>query len=91
MPQRRSNNAAVPAEVSLGMSMAAHIGWARCEDRTERTAKARNAFQQKFLDEAGGDPVKAASLRKAFYAELARKSLQTRRANAEARKGGAAA
>jgi hypothetical protein len=91
MAQRRSNNAPIPAEVSLGMSMAAHLSWANTEDRTARTAKARATFQARFLEQAGGDPVRAASLRKAYYAELSRKSLQTRRANREARQNGAAA
>lgn len=99
MPRRRAHNAtanAVPAEVSLGMSMAAHLSWANTPDRTERTRKARAAFQQKFLDETkspeypDGDPVRAESLRKAFYAKLALKSAQTRRRNREALQDGAA-
>jgi len=45
---------------------------------------------QKFMDQAGGDPVKAEALRKKFYAELALKSAQTRRANRDRRRSGAA-
>jgi len=37
-------------------------------------------MDQKFLDQAGGDPVRAAHLRKAFYAEMALKSARARRA-----------
>ena len=39
--------------------------WANTEDRSARTAKARAAMWQKFLDQAGGDPVRADHLRKA--------------------------
>ena len=73
------------------MRAASHYSWALTEDRTARTAKARASFQAKFLAEAGGDPVRAESLRKAYYANLSLKSLQTRRANREARQNGAAA
>jgi hypothetical protein len=68
-----------PAELSLRGQIAAHESWAKTLDRTARTAKARNALEQKFLDEADGDPVRAESLRKAFYARLALKSAQSRR------------
>lgn len=94
MAQRRTHNAssnAVPAEVSLGMSMASHLSWANTTDRTARTAKARATFQQKFLDEAEGDEQRAESLRKAFYRKLALQSAQTRRRNREARTAGDAA
>lgn len=63
----------------------AHISWANTTDRTARTAKARAALEQKFLDDADGDPVRAAHLRKAHFALLALKSAQARRA----RRGGA--
>jgi hypothetical protein len=36
-------------------------------------------MDQKFLDQAGGDPVRAEHYRKAFYANLARKSAAARR------------
>jgi hypothetical protein len=55
-------------------------------DRTARTANARRALEQKFLEEAGGDPQRAESLRKTFYARLALKSAQAR----SRRSGGAA-
>ncbi|MGC4942128.1 hypothetical protein [Kribbella sp. DT2] len=69
-------------DASLAGRAMAHRRWGLCEDRTAATAKARATFQAKFLDQAGGDPVKAESLRKSFYAELALKSAQARRRNA---------
>ena len=41
-------------------------------------AKARQALENKFLAEAGGDPQRAESIRKAYYTELAFKSLRAR-------------
>lgn len=58
----------------------AHMSWANTKDRTARTAPARRALEQKFLDQAGGDPKRAESLRKAYYTRLALKSAQARRA-----------
>jgi hypothetical protein len=79
-----------PAEVSLQASSLAHLGWGQCEDRTARTAPGRAAFEQRFLDQADGDPVRAASLRAAYYKDLARQSVAARRRNREARENGAA-
>lgn len=70
------------------MKAAAHYSWAVTEDRAKRTHNARAAMQQKFLDEAGGDPQKAESLRKAFYARLSAASIAARRRNREARQAG---
>ena len=56
-------------------------------DRSARTAPARAALAQRFLDEAGGDPVRAEHIRRAYYARLALKSAQARRL----RRGGEAA
>jgi hypothetical protein len=56
-----------------------HISWANTEDRTACTAPARAAFDQRFLDQADGDPVRAAHLRKAHFLKLALKSAQSRR------------
>ncbi|WP_235683288.1 hypothetical protein [Mycolicibacterium fluoranthenivorans] len=75
-----------PSERHMRAKLAAHTSWANTENRTARTANGRKAAENKFLAEAGGDPVKAESLRKAFYARLALKSAQTRRRRA----GGAA-
>src|SRR5215475_2290758 len=74
-----------PAERSLRGKIAVETSWANTEDRTARTAKARRALEQKFLDAAGGDPVKAEHLRKAHYARMALKSAQARRKAQEAR------
>jgi hypothetical protein len=68
-----------PAEAHLRAQIAAHLSWAQTEDRTIRTASARAAFDQKFLDQAGGDPIRAEHLRKAHFAKLALKSAQARR------------
>ena len=55
------------------------MSWAKTPDRTARTANGRAAMDQKFLDQAGGDPIRAEHLRKAYYARLALKSAQARR------------
>jgi hypothetical protein len=60
--------------------LGAHVSWANTADRSARTAPARAALEQKFLDQAGGDPVRAAHLRKAHFTRLALKSAQARRA-----------
>jgi hypothetical protein len=79
-----------PAERSLRGKLAAHTGWANTTDRSGRTAAARAALDAKFLEEAGGDPVRAEHLRKAYYTRLALKSSQARRRNRDARKAAAA-
>lgn len=68
-----------PAERTLRSQIAAHESWARTPDRSARTANARKGLENKFLAEAGGDPKRAESLRKAYYARLAFKSAQARR------------
>lgn len=67
------------SERKLAASIAAHESWAATTNRSARTAPARAALDQKFLDQAGGDPVRAAHLRKAHFARLALKSAQARR------------
>jgi hypothetical protein len=67
------------AERRLRAQIAAHTSWANTADPTARTANARAALEQKFLDLAGGDPVRAQHLRKAHFAKLALKSAQARR------------
>ncbi|MCL3818545.1 hypothetical protein [Aeromicrobium wangtongii] len=64
----------------LAASMAADLSWGNTPDRTARTAPARAALEAKFLREADGDPVRAASLRKAYYKHLALKSVRSRQA-----------
>jgi hypothetical protein len=66
------------AETSLQAKNAANLSWFKTLDRTARTANARKAFEDKFLTEANGDPKRAESLRKAYFAKLALKSVQAR-------------
>jgi hypothetical protein len=73
-PQPEGGAGAMP----LTHQIAAHKSWANTPDRTKRTANARNALENKFLAEADGDPKRAASLRKAYYLELAQKSAKAR-------------
>ncbi|MFV1504007.1 hypothetical protein [Mycobacterium kansasii] len=63
-------------------SIGGHTSWGRTENRTARTAPARQALEDKFLAEAGGDPLRAESLRKAHYKRMALKSAQSRRREA---------
>jgi hypothetical protein len=67
------------SERSLLGRLGAESSWATTEDRSARTAPARAAFEAKFLEQADGDPVRAAHLRKAFYARLALRSARARR------------
>ena len=67
------------AERSLAASIAAHESWAATPNRSARTAPARAARDAKFLEQANGDPVRAAHLRKAHFKRLALKSAQARR------------
>jgi hypothetical protein len=64
---------------SLRGRLGAHTSWANTTDRSARTAPARAALDQKFLDQADGDPVRAEHLRKAYFARLALKSAKARR------------
>jgi hypothetical protein len=73
------------SEISLNAKIAAYASWANTEDREVRTRKARQAFEDKFLTEAGGDVKRAEALRRAYFLKMAKKSAQTRR-----RRGGAA-
>ena len=80
-----SENKYTDAERRAAGSFGGHKSWAATADRTARTAKPRKAFEDKFLREAGGDPKRAESLRRAFYAELTLRSLRSRRLTKEAR------
>ena len=66
-------------ERSMRGKIAAHESWGRTQDRSARTAPARAALDQKFLDEADGDPIRAEHLRKAYFQRLALKSARSRR------------
>lgn len=70
-------------ERQLAASIAAHESWAATLDRSARTAPARRALDQKFLDLADGDPVRAEHLRKAHFQRLALKSARARRRSKE--------
>lgn len=67
------------SERRLAASIGAHSSWANTPNRSARTAPARAAHDQKFLDAAGGDPARARNLRKAHFQRLALKSAQARR------------
>jgi hypothetical protein len=69
----------------IAHQIAAHKSWFKTPNRNARTANARNAFEQKFLDLADGDPQRAKSLRKAYYLELAKKSAESRKRSREAK------
>lgn len=71
------------SERSLAASIAAHESWANTANRSARTAPARAALDAKFLEAAGGDPVRAEHLRKAHYKRLALRSAQARRRSSE--------
>jgi len=82
-----------PPERSLRGQIAAHDSWARTEDRTARTAKARQALEDKFLSQVDPNGLlppaerakRAENARQAHYKRMALKSVQARR-----RKSGAA-
>lgn len=73
----------IPQERAMVARIAAHESWANTANRTTRTAPARAALDAKFLEQAGGDPARAASLRKAHFQRLALKSAQSRRKSRE--------
>jgi len=79
------------AERSLAGQIAAETSWANTVDRSARTAPGRAAADARFLEQAGGDPVRAAHLRKAHYRRLALKSAQSRRRAKEATRAAEAA
>jgi hypothetical protein len=83
------STAPTPAERRQYSSYLAHLSWGKTEDRAARTSPAREKFEQRFIDQADGDPVRAASLRKAYYANLALQSAKARRERSQARKGAA--
>ncbi|CAM4184467.1 hypothetical protein MYSE111917_15245 [Mycobacterium senriense] len=82
------------AERRLRSQIGAYESWARTENRSARTLPARMALEAKFENRVDPDnklmpaerAKRAASLRKAYYAQLALKSARARRL----RKDGAA-
>ncbi|MCM0618764.1 hypothetical protein [Nocardioides bruguierae] len=82
MPGKTSDQApdrAPDPTLSAFGKIGAHTSWANTTNRTARTAPARAALDQKFLDQADGDPQRAAHLRKAHFQRLAQLSAQARR------------
>ena len=72
------------SERHLAALIGAHASWAQTPDRAARTANARAALDAKFLEQAGGDPIRAEHLRKAHFQRLALKSARSRRQAKEA-------
>jgi hypothetical protein len=64
----------------LAQKISAYRSWANTPNRTARTANARKALEQKFLDRAGGDVLAAQAIRKIYFLELAQKSAAARKA-----------
>jgi hypothetical protein len=90
MPEARPNvelSDDVRRVLSAWGSIGAHEKWANCADRSAETAPARAAADQRFLDQAEGDPVRAVHFRKAFYKRLALKSAQARARRKAVRRG----
>lgn len=79
-----------PLDRKLIGQIAAEQSWANTTDRTARTAPARAARDQKFLDDADGDPVRAEHLRRVYFRRLALRSAQSRRKSRELVGGDAA-
>ena len=82
-----SKNNLTPAERRAAGAFGGHKSWGATPDRAARTAKPRKAFEDRFLIQADGDPKRAESLRRAFYAELTFRSVRARRLAKEARAG----
>ena len=84
---RPQHDSETPAERSLRSRTAVHTRWARESDRTAATEPARRGLQARFEREVDPDGVldpaerarRLESARKAFYADLTRKSIAARR------------
>uniref|UniRef100_A1UIV3 Uncharacterized protein n=1 Tax=Mycobacterium sp. (strain KMS) TaxID=189918 RepID=A1UIV3_MYCSK len=80
-----------PAERVARSRHAAHLSWARTEDRTARSEPGRRAADARFEKQVDPSGVltpaerakRAASARAAFYADIQRRSLAARRRRAE--------
>lgn len=70
-------------DCTLFAHIAVQTGWADNSHRIARTAPARAAVNQKFLDPADGYPDRAARLRRAHFQRLAGRSAQARRSRRE--------
>ena len=67
----------MPSQADYG-SIGGLISWGNTKNRTARTQPARDKFEQRFLDEADGDPIRAAAYRKAYFRQLALASSKAR-------------
>jgi hypothetical protein len=72
------------SERATAARAAAEMSWANTTDRSARTAPARAALWQRFLNQVDGDETRARHLWKAHFATLALKSAQSRRRASEA-------
>lgn len=76
-----------PAERALHSRAASHVRWSREPDRAKATAPARAGLQAKFERQVDPDGVlepaerakRAESARKAYFADLTRRSIAARR------------
>ena len=79
-----------PAELSMRGSLGANAQWARCDDRTARTAAARKGFYRRFEKQVDPEGVlapeervrRAENARKAHMLRLSLLSARARRARA---------
>ncbi|WP_410652138.1 hypothetical protein [Amycolatopsis sp. cmx-4-54] len=85
-----------PEQKTTQTRAAAHRSWARTPDRSRRTAPARTAAEARFEHEVDPDGVMppraramaAESARKAYFGELAQKSVAARARKRKAASGG---
>ncbi|MEV6344171.1 hypothetical protein [Actinoplanes sp. NPDC051851] len=85
------NHRETPMERALHSRAASHARWSREADRTAATAPARAGLQARFERQVDPDGVlplperarRAESARKAYYADLTRKSIAARRRKRE--------
>lgn len=79
-----------PHQRSQRARIAGLTSWANTPDaeRSARTLPARRGFDQRFLNAAGGDPLRAEALRKLHFQRMAAKSARARsRRGAMAKRG----
>lgn len=72
--------ALTPQQRVLRARLGAHALHAKVGNESAHTAPARKAFDQRFLDAAGGDAVKAEHLRREHFLRLALASSKARAA-----------
>jgi hypothetical protein len=90
MPKSKTERSLTPTERSMRASIAGHVSWANTANPTARTAPARKAFDERFVDQVDPDrtlpPAERArrtvSAKKAYFKQLALKSARARRRKA---------